>query len=190
MDADARGSRPGSRAGRRTTLASASAVFRARSRARARMQVEHRRRARVRGGLAEILVEAERRATRRPSARSATASSRSSRTVERRAERARAGTRSRCRDTSPSPWRACPSPAEKSAPSTGIGRKSVVPATSSLQSMFPPQRRGGTSECSPGSGGRHADARRGRGAARPRARPPCPSARRAPTRSRAPPAGA
>src|SRR5439155_18579744 len=56
-------------------------------------------------------------------------------------------------DTSPSPWRACPSPAENSAPSTGIGRYSVVPATSSLQSMFPPQRRGGDVECTPGSGG-------------------------------------
>jgi hypothetical protein len=34
-----------------------------------------------------------------------------------------------------------------------IGAKSVEPATSSLQSMFPPQRRGGVVECSPGSGG-------------------------------------
>ena len=56
-------------------------------------------------------------------------------------------------ETSPSPCAACPSPAEKSAPSTGIGRKSVVPATSSLQSMLPPQRRGGIVECTPGSSG-------------------------------------
>src|SRR3954447_16812049 len=50
---------------------------------------------------------------------------------------------------SPSPCAPWPSPAEKSAPSTGIGRKSVVPATSSLQSMFPPWRRGGIVECTP-----------------------------------------
>ena len=56
-------------------------------------------------------------------------------------------------ETSPSPCAACPSPAEKSAPSTGIGRKSVVPATSSLQSMLPPQRRGGIVEWTPGSSG-------------------------------------
>ncbi len=56
-------------------------------------------------------------------------------------------------ETSPSPWRACPSPAEKSAPSTGIGRNRVVPATSSVQSMLPPQRRGGAVGCTPGSGG-------------------------------------
>src|SRR5581483_7339445 len=40
-----------------------------------------------------------------------------------------------------------------SAPSTGMGRYRVVPATRSLQSMLPPQRRGGPVECTPGSGG-------------------------------------
>ena len=59
-------------------------------------------------------------------------------------------------ETSPSPCRAWQSPAEKSAPSTGIGRNSVVPATSSLQSMFPPEIRGGAVGCRPVLGRRHA----------------------------------
>ena len=55
--------------------------------------------------------------------------------------------------TSPSPWAAWPSPVENRAPSTGIGRYSVLPATSSLQSRFPPCQRGGIVECRPGSAG-------------------------------------
>ena len=75
--------------------------------------------------------------------------------------------------TSPSPCAACASPAEKSAPSTGIGRKSVVPATSSLQSMFPPQRRGGIVECTPAPAAA-SRARRGTAAARRRRAPERP----------------
>src|SRR6266540_575725 len=56
-------------------------------------------------------------------------------------------------DTSPALWASCPSSAEESAPSTEIGRASTDPATSSLQSMLPPQRRGGIVEWIPGSGG-------------------------------------
>ena len=56
-------------------------------------------------------------------------------------------------ETSPWPWAAWPSPTERSAPSTGIGRKSDVPATSSLQSMLPPHLRGGIVEWMPASGG-------------------------------------
>ena len=56
-------------------------------------------------------------------------------------------------DDSPPPCRPCPSPAEKSAPSTGIGRNSFVPATSSLQSMFPTHTRGGLVAWMPGFAG-------------------------------------
>ena len=52
----------------------------------------------------------------------------------------------------------------------GIGRKSTVPAMSSLQSMFPPHGRGGAVECTPGSSGgmpMHAEER---ARARPRGR--------------------
>ena len=55
-------------------------------------------------------------------------------------------------DDSPPPCRPC-SPAEKSAPSTGIGRNSFVPATSSLQSMFPTHTRGGLVAWMPGFAG-------------------------------------
>jgi hypothetical protein len=56
--------------------------------------------------------------------------------------------------TSPSPCAACPSPRYSSAPSTFTGRYSVEPATSSLQSIFPPaSARGGRVECSPGDAG-------------------------------------
>ena len=87
--------------------------------------------------------------------------------------RPRPAPRSPCPETSPSPWAAWPSPAEKRAPSTGIGRYNVVPATSSLQSMLPPQRRGGIVECTPGSSGgipstpRNGASRTERPAARP-----------------------
>src|SRR5262249_595473 len=50
------------------------------------------------------------------------------------------------------------------APSTGIGRKSVEPATRSAQSMLPPQRRGGVVECHipPTGGGIPITPRKGR----------------------------
>ncbi len=38
-------------------------------------------------------------------------------------------------------------------PSIGTGRYRIEPATSSLQSMLPPQKRGGTVECWPGPAG-------------------------------------
>ena len=60
-------------------------------------------------------------------------------------------------ETSPSPWAAWPSPVENSAPSTSIGRYSVVPLTSSLQSRFPPDApRRDRRVASPGSSGAHA----------------------------------
>ena len=106
---------------------------------------------RLLGGEVEVLVEAEREpGVGGPRDRRAQLDVAE---LEASASPARAGTRSPCPDTSPSPCAPWPSPAITSAPSTGIGRYSVVPATSSLQSMLPPQRRGGIVECSPGSGG-------------------------------------
>ena len=76
---------------------------------------------RDRGRLVEVLVEAERQpGVRRPGDRA----------VEREGRRAResvscarsTGASIASCETSPSPWAACPSPAERSAPSTGIGR--------------------------------------------------------------------
>src|SRR6266568_3899537 len=53
--------------------------------------------------------------------------------------------------TSPSPWTPCASPTENSAPSTSIGKYSVLPAVSCRTSMLPPTRRGGIVLCTPGS---------------------------------------
>jgi hypothetical protein len=55
--------------------------------------------------------------------------------------------------TSPSPIAAWVSPTENSAPSTPTGRNRVVPTCRCFVSMLPPQRVGGTIECSPGWAG-------------------------------------
>ena len=55
--------------------------------------------------------------------------------------------------TSPSPCAACPSPTENRAPGISIGKNNELPGTSSLQSMLPPERRGGWVEWRPGSSG-------------------------------------
>src|SRR4030066_366042 len=54
--------------------------------------------------------------------------------------------------TSPSPWAACVSPTENSAPATCTGSHSFVPRVRSRMSMFPPTSRGGTIEGSPRRG--------------------------------------
>ena len=55
--------------------------------------------------------------------------------------------------TSPSPCAAWVSPTENSPPATSTGSHSTVPAARSRTSRLPPTRRGGTTECSPGSAG-------------------------------------
>ena len=53
--------------------------------------------------------------------------------------------------TSPSPWAACGSPHEKSAPSHQTGSQSVEPAIKWRQSTFPPPLCGGNGSKRPGS---------------------------------------
>ena len=53
--------------------------------------------------------------------------------------------------TSPSPCAAWVSPTENSPPATSTGSHSIDPFARSLMSRLPPTRRGGTTECSPGS---------------------------------------
>ena len=92
----------------------------------------------IRAARAEVLVEAE----RQPGAVDP-----GDRPLERRGRRGRRASP----PPRPAPRSPCPRPRRRpgrrgrrrrrsSAPSTGIGRYSVVPATSSLQSMLPPQR--------------------------------------------------